>query len=184
MRISGRVEKWVKGVLGVVCLLLLIDLVTQIGGVKAGSNRSSAPAAAAGTRPLAPSSQKGADDLSRYDPVVRLDLLKELQSRRLPKSTRNPFEFVASRSAAQPASSEPSAAPSPPAPPPVPLKTLGYSEKGEGQQEAFVSDEEQVYVVHEGETFAQKYKVLKITPKFIEIEDESSHQTVQLPFAQ
>jgi hypothetical protein len=63
------------------------------------------------------------------------------------------------------------------------LKSLGYSEKN-GRQEAFVSDDDQTYVVHEGETFAQRYHVLKITPQFVEISDETTHQTVQLPFAQ
>ncbi len=181
MRLTSQTEKWLKGVLGIVCLVLVIDLVMQLGGIKVGATRSS-PAEAAGAGSL-PSSQKEAEELSRYDPTVRLELLKEFQSRPLARVARNPFEFVASKSAAQPVGSTPPPAP-PPAPPPVPLKTLGYFEKGEGKQEAFVSDEEQIYVVHEGETFAQKYKVLKINPKFIEIEDESSHQTVQLPFAQ
>ncbi len=176
---TGQSGKWLSAVLGIVCVVLLVKLVMQFGGVKARASRRAGEAAE--PRPLLASAAKGGDELARYDPKVHLDLLKELQSRRFPQLPRNPFEIMA------PPQSEASAPPpevKPPPPPPIPLKALGYSEKGPGQQEAFVADDEQTYIVHEAETFGQKYKVLKITPQSIEIEDESSHQTIQLPFAQ
>jgi hypothetical protein len=182
MKIKGQVEKWFRVALGLLCLLLLVHLVMQFGGVRAGASRAPVPpAGSVGKRPLLPSSQGSVEELSRYDPVVRLDLLKQFQSRSLPRLARNPFEAEVARRAASPEVAPP---PPVPQPPPIPLKALGYTEKGKGLQEAFVSDDEQTFVVHEGEKFDQKYRVLKITPKFIEIEDESSHQTIQLPFAQ
>ncbi len=179
-----RSEKWVSGVLGVFCLLLLIHLIMQFSGIKAGASR--VPMAARGSgagRLMHASSSYVPDDLSRYDPEVHLDLLKKYQSRALPRFERNPFAAEAPRPA-PPAPVAPQPPPAPPPPPPIPLKAVGYSEKGGGRQEAYVSDEDQVFVVHEGEQFAQKYRVLKITPRSIQIEDETSHQTVELPFAQ
>jgi ribosomal protein L24 len=61
---------------------------------------------------------------------------------------------------------------------------MGYSEKAGGVHEVYVSDEDQVYVVHEGDTVAGKYKILKITPKTVTVEDVSSHQTADLPIPQ
>jgi Tfp pilus assembly protein PilP len=127
--------------------------------------------------------QKISDELSRYDPLVKLDLLKEFEDRPLPELNRNPFEFVAGRVQASPvqtAAAEP--APTPPAPPPpVTLKPMGYSEGKGGVKEAMVSDEDQVFVVHEGDSVGTRYKVIKITPTVITVEDAALHQTVDLP---
>ncbi len=183
MKIRGP-EKWIRVALGLVCGALVINLALQLGGMRAGASRGVLPAGKARAARLpAPPGPSSPDELSRYDPVVRLDLLKKLESRKLPEIARDPFASGAPRAVAQPVPAAPSAPPPPPPPPPIPLKALGYSEKN-GRQEAFVGDDEQTYVVHEGETFAQRYRVVKITPQFIEIVDESSHQTAQLPFAQ
>ncbi len=178
MKIKGQAEKWVRVILGAVCLLLLVNLIMQLGGVRAGASRGTV----AGRRAGPPLPGDGLDELSRYDPVVRLDVLNKLQSRPLTRPARNPFQGPAPPRVEQ-AAPAPVAPPPPPPPPPIPLKAMGYTEKTAGL-EAFVADDQQTYVVHEGETFAQRYRVLKLTDKFIEIEDESTHQIVQLPFAQ
>jgi len=160
----------------VVCLLLIVHLVMPLGGIRTGGPRGVPSAAAAGrTRP-----PDGLDELVRYNPAVRLDMLKKFQARALPQLARNPFEAEAPKPVA-PVAVVPAAPPPPPPPPPLSLKTLGYSEKN-GSREAFVSDNDQTYVVHEGETFAQRYHVLKITSEFIEISDDTTHQTAHLVF--
>jgi ribosomal protein L24 len=58
---------------------------------------------------------------------------------------------------------------------------MGYSEGKGGVKEAMVSDEDQVFVVHEGDSIGTRYKVIKITPTVITVEDASIHQTVDLP---
>lgn len=183
MKLTGHIEKWGSGVLGALSLALLVNLVLQFDGVRAGS-RHLAPPTTSRNR-LERVSIQGADELARYDPVVRLDLLKQIEERPLPELARNPFEFEAlpaRPSATQPASGV--ASPAPPPPPPVTLKPMGYSEKAGGIREAYVTEEDQVYVVHEGETVATKYKVIKITPSVITVEDVSLHQTIELPIPQ
>jgi len=185
MRGKGQLEKWATGFLGVVCLLLVLNL-TLRNGVKAGASRATLPSrvvpAASRSQALA---DRVADELARYDPGVRLDLLKELQSRPLPKLARNPFEFEAKPAPATPPESAAApAAPTPPPPAPPPLKAMGYTQKAGGVNEAIVTDDQEIYIVHEGEIFAQRFRVLKISPSAVEVDDETTHQTIRLPIPQ
>lgn len=178
-------QRWMSAVLGVICAALATNIVMQFAGTGAGSPR---PAENARTNQRlhgsAASSAAGKLPPSSNDPQVRLDLFKKFQARSLPKLARNPFEYGASPNKAPGSSSGtlPATVAAPPGPPPIPVKALGYSEGASGLQKAFVTKDERVYVVHEEEIFAKIFKVLRITPKFVEIEDESSHQTVELPF--
>jgi len=188
MKATGYIEKWGAGVLGAVSLALLVNLVVQINRGHAGDRRPRAttpPRAKATTLPSAKApagKQSVSDELSRYDPVVKLDLLKELEGRPLPELDRNPFEFVGAPANATPAQTAAAApAAQPPPPPPVTLKPMGYSEGKGGVKEAMVSDEDQVFVVHEGDSIGTRYKVIKITPTVITVEDDTIHQTVDLP---
>jgi hypothetical protein len=116
--------------------------------------------------------------------MVHLEALEELDARPLPDTERDPFEFAAQppvtpqqlAAAAQP--------PAPPPPPPVLLKPMGYNEMPGGVKEAFASLEDQVLVVHEGDVVGSRYKILKITPSVVTIEDATSHQVVDLPIPQ
>ena len=119
------------------------------------------------------------DEFARYDPALNLDELKDILSRPVPQPSRNPFELHATPKAL-PANPEPPPPQTPPPPPPIPLKAVGYSEKPGGIKEAYVTDDQEVYVVHEGEEFGKHYKAVKITPQQIEVEDQTTHQTGQL----
>jgi hypothetical protein len=97
MKATGHFEKWGAGVLGAVSFALLVNLVLHINRGHAGDTRPRAttpPRAKATTLPgpKAPAGkQRVSDELSRYNPVVKLDLLKELEDRPLPELDRNPF---------------------------------------------------------------------------------------------
>jgi hypothetical protein len=188
MKATGHIEKWGAGVLGAVSFALLVNLVLQISRGHAGNvrPRATTPSRAKATThpgPKAPAGKQiASDELSRYDPVVKLDLLKEFEERPLPELDRNPFEFVAAPVKAAPGQTAVVAqAAAPPPPPPVSLKPMGYSEGKGGVKEAMVSDEDQVFVVHEGDSIGTRYKVIKITPTVITVEDATIHQTVDLP---
>ena len=203
MKSTGRMERWAVGVLGAVSLILIVYLVVQYNQVRAGAKRRAAvipakavPRASTGAgigsshakagapaRAKAAGKQKLTDELSRYNSLVKLDLLKEFEGRPLPELKRNPFEFVTvptQVSRVQTAGEAPGPAP-PPAPPPVTLKVMGYSEGVGGVKEAMVSDEDQVFVVHAGDSVGGRYKVIKITPTAVTVEDATLHQTVDLP---
>jgi hypothetical protein len=186
MKRTGQFQKWGAGVLGAVSLVLIVKLVQQFNRGPAGVMRTGArtlPAKASafpGTK-AAVGKQRKSDELSRYDSLVKVDLLKKLEDRPLPELHRNPFEFVAVRAPVAPVQTMAAAPPPTPPPPPVTLKPMGYSEGNGGVKEAMVSDEDQVFVVHEGDSVGTRYKVIKITPTVITVEDATLHQTVDLP---
>jgi hypothetical protein len=189
MKVIGHMEKWGVGVLGLVSLLLLVNLVLQFNRGRAGEKR---PGVSTTPRPKARTlsgpkevagKQKLSDELSPYDSLLKLDLLKQFADRPLPELARNPFEFVEgpTQRSVQPTAPAPAQPPPPPPPPPVTLKPMGYSEGNGGIKEAMVSDEDQVFVVHEGDSVGTRYKIIKITPTLITVEDAIQHQTVDLP---
>src|SRR5439155_26402899 len=108
---------------------------------------------------------------------------------------RNPFEFGVSNTERQKKEADttapktPPPPPPPPTPPPISVKAMGFAD-GAGGRKAFLIDDPQTperqdtYGVKEGETFANKYKVLKITPTAvtIEVEDETPHRSVDPEF--
>ena len=189
MKISSKREKWAAAILGVVCVALLINLLRS-PFVRAGAPRLATPPASSASVERATTTASFAD-LSRYDPEVRLDLLNQLNARPLPAPERDPFRYgltpaekAQKEQAAVQAAAQASQPPPPPPPPPITVKALGYVDGPGGVREAFFADEEDTYRVREGQSFAaaDRYKVLKITPTMVTIEDHASHQAVALQF--
>lgn len=191
MKPTGHLEKWGAGVLGLVVIALLVILIVQLKRPRPGSVRAQTKVftgvkmAASPADKAVPKRNKELDELSRYDPALDLDLLKELDARPLPDLKRNPFEFVMPPpKVVEPGRSVAAPRPQPPPPPPITLKPLGYSEGAGGVKEAMVSNEDQLFVVHAGDSIGTRYKVIKITSKVITVEDGLVHQTVDLPIPQ
>jgi hypothetical protein len=121
--------------------------------------------------------------------LLRLDTLKQIDDRPLPELTRNPFEFGPTPEDIKKADEAKNLAahpvpPPPPPPPPVPFKAMGYQQDTKGQKIAYLSDEQETYIVHEGQEFGQRFKVMKISDSSVEVQDETYHQIVQLPYPQ
>src|SRR5271169_6518272 len=172
MKIKGEVSKWASGVLGAVCLMLAVNLLWHNGVRAGGSPKPTLPPVHTPEErrtKLAPPAVK--DELSKYDSEIKLELLTDIQSRPLPEIERNPFEFPPPPKPKEIIVTTVPQPPPPPPPPPMPFKMIGYSEKAGGVKEAIVEDADDIYVVHEGETFAKKYRVNKITPTSSEIVD-------------
>ena len=189
MKKQERYSRWVVGVLGVVCLVLLVNLVRGFRPARAGTAGATSPVAVAASKTQVRSEVPGAGSgLSRYDPELNLELLKKLQGRPLVPIGRDPFGFQSPappRAAASAAPAGEAPAPgSPAAPAPQPLKAMGYLDMPGGVREAYVSYEDQVYSVHEGDTIGNKFKVLSVSPTQVEVEDASSKEKLKLPIAQ
>jgi cell division protein FtsN len=184
MRSKGQTEKWITAGLGAVCLVLVVNFVFR-GGQRSNTAKPATPAARPPAAPQARSAAaRAADDLAQYDPAVRVDEFEKIQGRPEAKLNRNPFEFVVREMAPTPQQTATTAAPTPqapPAPPPPPLKAIGYSEKGGGVKEAMVTFQDELFVVHEGETFAKRFRVTKLSPVQVEVSDETTQQTIRLP---
>jgi hypothetical protein len=184
MRLPAGINKWGVAVLGVVSLLLVVNLVAQYRSMQPGNSRPRrAPAKGAPMRAETGSSH-APDDLAKYDPDLHLDVLKKLDSRPLPDEVGTPFESVggAPPQASQAPAALPSAPPAPP--PPPPLKAVGYNELPGGKKEAMVTYNDDLVVVHEGDLIGTKFKVTKIDPTMVVVEDGDAHKTLELPFPQ
>jgi hypothetical protein len=176
-------EKWASIALGVVCLALVLNLLLR-GGVGSGTEKPTrVPARPAAKPQSAPGPVAAKDDLSRYDPEVKLDLLSDLQERPLPSINRNPFEFPKPKpipAAIGPQPPRPAVSAAPVA---LTIKLVGYSQKENGIREGIISGEDGIFIVHEGETFDKRYKVNRLTATMVEIYDETTRQTVEMPMA-
>jgi len=198
--------------LAAVCVLFIGIMYVELnrgGGSDGATKPTTSQPSVAAPAPTARSERaaKGAPDdpLASYDPEVDVAALEEFQARPAPQFDRSPIDFglTQEQKHAQQAAEEekkkeaenPPPPPAPPPPPPITLKALGYEEAQGGARQAFITDcidancsagdkEMDVYSVRLGESFANRYKVLEITPTAVEVEDESGHQKAQLPFPQ
>lgn len=185
MRLPAGINKWGVTVLGVVCLLLVINLVVQYRAMQPGKSPAHLPAAGGPPARAEKGSSHAADDLAQYDPGVHFDALKKLDFRPLPDEARNPFDFVGGAGPVVPNDEKAPAPPAPPPlPPPPPLKAMGYNELPGGKKEAMVTYNDDMEVVHEGDLIGTKYKVVKIDPVMVLVEDGETHKTIELPFPQ
>jgi ribosomal protein L24 len=64
------------------------------------------------------------------------------------------------------------------------LKAVGYNELPGGKKEAMVTYNDDLVVVHEGDLIGAKFKVVKIDPSMVVVEDGETHKDLQLPFPQ
>lgn len=132
-------------------------------------------------------------DPSKVDPTLRLDLLAKLQTE--PSGNgRNLFQF--GPPPPPPAAlkgPEPKIIPKPvsltkvgaapvnlaaPPPPPIPLKYYGFtSAPGSKTKTAFFLDGDDILVAKEGDTLKRKYRVIRIGPTSVVMEDtDSKHE--------
>jgi hypothetical protein len=121
-------------------------------------------------------------------------------SHRKPAAPRDPFNFAGPFAAqseppsqAAPTTVSRNSDPQPAAPatqevtvpalPAVTLKALGYAQSSDGTAQAVLTDGITLYVVNEGEEFAERFRVIAIRPEDLEVEDEYTNQTFWLPLA-
>jgi hypothetical protein len=166
---------------------------------------ASPPAAANAAKPAARTSAPR-DPRSRFiayqlqptlDPQLRLDLLKQSEEVKYQGTGRNIFTEhleeipkpvapgLKQDTTAKKNEERPAWAPTtPPPPPPINLKFYGWaSQPGEGRA-IFLSQGESVFVAREGDIIARRYKVLRITPNSVEIQDVLSNHTQSIPLIQ
>ena len=171
-------------VLGVIAILAaayeFIPLLTE-SSVPATSAQAAAPAPArvsVRTRGLRESKKKHVENL---DPTLRLDLLASSEQTQYHGTGRNIFvsqaepvaipQPKASGHTDEAAAEKPYSVPAPPQAPPIPLKFYGFASKAGEPRKIFLSLGEDVFVAGEGEIVNRRYKVIRISPTSVEIQD-------------
>jgi hypothetical protein len=182
MKENSNLEVTATVALGLVCAFLAFRLVTRVRSVHAGEIAFANSAHPIRRRALDPAPQSPA--AYPNGPALNVELYRNLQAQPLPPAGRDPFSFAPTPQQLRAISEQQQQAgktrAAPPPPPSVPLRALGYSENARGEVQAFLTDSEHIYVVREGEKFGKTYEVLKITPTFVEVEDDSLNVRAQL----
>ena len=72
----------------------------------------------------------------------------------------------------------------PPPPPPINLKFFGFASKPGEPKKIFLSQGEDVFIAGEGEMVDRRYKILRISPMSVEVEDVLNNNRQSIPLTQ
>jgi hypothetical protein len=184
-------------VLMVLAVLSVGYLVTKLNGSpsSAASAAVPAPAAAAPARKNTARSRTGSKRVApvrSLDPSLRYDWLKASEDTKYTGSGRNIFRAQADiPHPIAPANTDkpkPEAGPPqpvlPPPPPPINLKFFGFASKPGELKKVFLKQDEDVFIAHEGDIVDRRYKLVRISPMAVEIEDVLNNNRQSIPLTQ
>jgi hypothetical protein len=121
------------------------------------------------------------------DPTLRYDWLKASEDTKYEGTGRNIFQAQAEipkpegPGVTDPKKVENTGPPPPPPPPPINLKFFGFASKPGESKKVFLSEGEDVFIAAEGEVVNRHYKVLRISPTSVEIEDVLNNNRQNIP---
>jgi hypothetical protein len=184
---ASKIKQRAAIVLGVVALFMVVRVLIPAGG-------PSKPA------PVATSDKsKSALAAESLDPRLHLDLLANSEAVQYEGAGKNIFRaglemdipavkispLLHNPNGAQPGQTAvvtPPAPPPPPPPPPINLKFFGFSTSQGEKPKAFLSQGDDVWIAHEGDVVNRQYRIVRITPAAVEVEDllNSNHQNIRL----
>jgi hypothetical protein len=124
------------------------------------------------------------------DPTLRTDLLKNSEAAEYKGTGRNIFEAQATPAPITKeklpvlAHHEPMGPPLPPPPPPIPLKFYGFASKPGQQKSIFLVNGDNIFIGREGDIVNRRYKILRISPSEVEIQDVLDNHTQKIPLTQ
>lgn len=171
----------------------------------AAAKTASPAAATAVARDFRPTMKRKADDVAnpeQFDPTLRTDLLDKLASVRIEQAQRSLFDFSAAPAPARPQAPDPRIVvqkeeprmigpePPPPLPPPVvkppppPIALKFYGRalplKG-GVKRVFCLINDEVKIPAEGDVLQRRYKIQRIMPTSVLVEDLQYNNQQKLP---
>jgi hypothetical protein len=181
---------------GVLILVAVIALGRMLFPDSAPAAANAPPRAAA---PAAPSST--ATDAKRstrlqpsLDPTLRYDWLKASEDVKYEGRGRNIFRAEAEIPIPDPkgtgatdhaTNTPPPPPPGPQPPPPIRLKFYGFANTHGAAKKVFLSDEGgDIFIAGEGDIVDRQYKILRISPMSVEVEDVLNNNRQQIPLTQ
>jgi hypothetical protein len=191
--------------LGGVMLILLIRFLWQTFGPSPAEPPSPAPAISV-TRPAtiggeAPQGSTTApayggrqaakvSGLAALDPTLHPEIMRQAESLEYTGHGRNIFsQFSTPTAIPKPIAPIRQAAvdtgpPPPPPPPPINLGFYGYAAEKTGQKQVFLLKGDDIFIASEGDVVDRRYRVVKINPVSVQVEDIPYHNTQTLPLRQ
>ncbi|HZQ26033.1 MAG TPA: hypothetical protein VFA89_24785 [Terriglobales bacterium] len=201
MKIGAENRKKViwASLLGGLALIFVVHALMSFTGSPAAANssRSTAgidvppPRNRATSRRASPASrsQRPAATPQRLDPTLQLGLLKESEDTKYEGTGRNIFVAGAEPVIPQPVApghteTAENTPPPPPPPPPILLKFFGFANKPGEPKKIFLSQGEDVFIAGEGDIVDRRYRVTRIGPTSVEIEDVLNNNRQMIPLTQ
>ena len=151
---------------------------------------ATAPPPKAGTAPPAGARGSSATSVANsVDPRLRLDLLKSSEDIEYLGKGRNIFRAEAEPApeipkAITPPITQPVVQQGPPPPPPITLKFFGFASQSGESKKVFLAQNDDVFVASEGDIVKGRYKILRINPNSIEVEDVLNNNRQSIPLTQ
>lgn len=182
---------------GGLMLVAVVVMIFSFGGSSPAPSPSPAPAVAPTAAPRAATSARSSPRTKgrskkalagprSLDPTLRYDWLKVTEDTKYEGNGRN--IFLAQAEIPQPDGNGttdkpkgPEVPPPPPPPPPINLKFFGFASKVGEPKKVFLSEGEDIFVASEGDVVNRHYKVLKIAPASVEIEDVLNNNRQNIP---
>jgi hypothetical protein len=162
------------------------------------SPHSATPSAQTSSTPAKPTMRRTASGRMvpvtepRLDPTLDLSRLKQSEEIKYAGNGRNIFAMGSVAKIEIPrakgvtdaqADNGPRPLPPIPPPPPITLKFFGF-EKRPGGNRVFLSQGEDIFIASEGDIVDRRYKVLRISPTAVDVEDVFNNNRQSLPLTQ
>jgi hypothetical protein len=165
--------------LGVLALLAVVfQVVPMLFGPSPTAASGPQPAVAAPRASTRASGKAGKKiHVENLDPTLKLDLLATSEKTQYEGNGRNifvsqPDPVIPAVVAKVNTDTDPSyGLPKAPVFPPIPLKFYGFASKPGEPKKVFLSLDQDVFVAGEGEIVDRRYKVIRISPNSVEIQD-------------
>src|SRR5262249_41749613 len=71
----------------------------------------------------------------------------------------------------------------PPPPPPINLKFYGFATSTGTTKKVFLSEGDDIFIASEGDIIDRRYKILRISPMSVEVEDVLNNNRQQIPLS-
>jgi hypothetical protein len=195
---EDRKKVAIAGVLLFVALLLVVRMLFVDSGASASAPPSfDQPTATAAAQPLRTTTRrvapgKRASATLNLDPRLRLDLLKSSEDVTYAGTGRNIFLSYEEAPIPKPVvdarkdvpNNLPPTPPPPPPPPPINLKFFGFASKPGQPKRVFLAKGQDVFIAGEGDIVDRRYKVLRIGPTSIELQDVLNNNRQSIPITQ
>ena len=194
---EDRKKVAIAGVLMVAALLLLGRMLLVDSGPSASVpsyEQGSAVTVPAATPARRAATSKKKQATLNLDPRLRLDLLKSSEDVAYAGSGRNIFlsydEEPIPKPVADARTEKANAAlvnqppPGPPPPPPITLKFFGFASKPGQPKRVFLAKGQDVFIAGEGDIVDRRYKVMRIGPTSIELQDVLNNNRQSIPITQ
>jgi hypothetical protein len=192
---ENRTKAIIAGVLAVLAIGSALRTFVFTGGpstpaTSAAAAPSTAQPARQVSRSVTRSGKSAVNTASSLDPRLRLDLLATSEGVQYSGAGRNIFN---AEIAIEPAKANPNMAkqqPPVPAqpevqpPPLITLKFFGFASKPGEPKRIFLSQDSDVFIAGEGDIVNRRYKIIRITPNAVEVEDMLYNNRQSLPLVQ